>query len=204
MNCILFNRKEYHRTAIGLIYLSTIDAGKQTDHEALIRQAENAGGRGADPLCAFVSMCVCCRFSRLGRCNPVDYSRRAPQSTGLSRWEYCSGMPLPVLPLFTRYLKSQSGSSSYFQFQHQQDMASHSSFLAWKIPWTEEPGRLQSMGSWRVRHDWATSLSLFTFMHWRKKWQPTPVFLPGESQGRGSLVGFRLWGHTESDTTEST
>ena len=52
----------------------------------------------------------------------------------------------------------------------------------------EEPGRLQSMGSLRVRHDWATSLSLFTFMHWRRKWQPTPVFLPGESQGRGSLV----------------
>ena len=44
----------------------------------------------------------------------------------------------------------------------------------------------------------------FTFMHWRRKWQPTPVFLPGESQGRGSLVGCRLWGHTESDTIEAT
>ena len=73
-------------------------------------------------------------------------------------------------------------------------MAPHSSILAWKIPWTEEPGRLQSMGSLRVGHDWATSFSLFTFMHWRRKWQPTPVFLPGESQGRGSLVGCRLWG----------
>src|SRR5574340_1213256 len=41
-------------------------------------------------------------------------------------------------------------------------------------------------------------------MHWRRKWQPTPVFLPGESQGRGSLVGCRLWGRTESDTTEAT
>ena len=39
-------------------------------------------------------------------------------------------------------------------------------------------------------------------MHWRREWQPTPVFLPGESQGRGSLVGCRLWGHTESDTTK--
>ena len=68
-------------------------------------------------------------------------------------------------------------------------MAPHSSTLAWKIPWTEEPGRLQFMGSLRVGHDWATSLSLFTFMHWRRNWQPTPVFLPGESQGRGSLVG---------------
>ena len=73
-------------------------------------------------------------------------------------------------------------------------MATHSSILAWKIPWTEEPGRLQSMGSRRVGHDWATSLSLFTFTHWRRKWQPTPVFLPEESQGRGSLVRCHLWG----------
>ena len=63
---------------------------------------------------------------------------------------------------------------------------------------------LQSMGPLRVGRDWATSLSLFTFTHWRRKWQPTPVFLPGESQGQGSLVGCRLWGHTESDTTEAT
>ena len=70
--------------------------------------------------------------------------------------------------------------------------------------WMEEPGGLQSMGSWRVGHDWATSLSFFTFMYWRRKWQPIPVFLPGESQGRGSLVGCRLWGLTESDTTETT
>ena len=67
-------------------------------------------------------------------------------------------------------------------------MAPHSSTLAWKIPWMEELGRLRSMGSLRVGNDWATSLSLFTFMHWRRKWQPTPVFLPGESQGRGSLL----------------
>ena len=83
-------------------------------------------------------------------------------------------------------------------------MASHSSPLAWKTPWTEEPGRPQSMGSLRVGHDWATSLWLFTFMHWRRTWQPTPVFLPGESQGWGSLVGCCLWGRTESDTTEAT
>ena len=52
-------------------------------------------------------------------------------------------------------------------------------------------------GSW-------TRLSDFTFTDWRRKWQPTPVFLPGESQGKGSLVGCRLWGRTESDTTEAT
>ena len=83
-------------------------------------------------------------------------------------------------------------------------MAPHSSTLAWKIPWTEEPGGLWSMGSLRVEHDWVTSLSLFTFMHWRRKRQVTPVFLPGEPQGQGSLVGFQLWDHTESDRTEAT
>ena len=63
-------------------------------------------------------------------------------------------------------------------------MASHSSTLAWEIPWMEEPERLQSMGSRRVGHDWETALSLFSLMHWRRKWQPTPLFLPGESQGQ--------------------
>ena len=81
-------------------------------------------------------------------------------------------------------------------------MAPHSSSLAWKIPWMEEPARLQSMGSLRVGHHWATSLALFTFMHWRRKWQPTPVFLPGESQGWRSLMGCHLWGRAESDTTK--
>ena len=83
-------------------------------------------------------------------------------------------------------------------------MAPHSSTLAWKTPWMEEPGGPQSMESLRVRQDSATSLSLFTFMRWRRKWQPTPVFLPGESQGWGSLMGCHLWGRTESDTTEAT
>ena len=74
-------------------------------------------------------------------------------------------------------------------------MAPHSSTLAWKIPWMEEPGRLQSMGSRRVGHDWAISLSLFTFMHWRRKWQPTLVFLPG---GLPSMGSHRV-GHDWSD-----
>ena len=78
-------------------------------------------------------------------------------------------------------------------------MATHSSTLALKIPWKEEPGRLQSMGSLRMGHDWATSLSLFTFMHWRRKWQPTAVFLPGESQGQRSLWA-AIYGVTQSLT----
>ena len=73
-------------------------------------------------------------------------------------------------------------------------MAPHSSTLAWKIPWMEEPGGPQSMGSLGVRHDWATSFSLFTFLHWRRKWQPTPVFLPGKSRGRGRLGGLPSMG----------
>ena len=83
-------------------------------------------------------------------------------------------------------------------------MAPHSSTLAWKIPWTGAYQAPPSTGSLGVGHDWMTSLSLFTFMHWKRKWQPTPVFLPGEFQGQRSLVGCHLWGSTESDTTEAT
>ena len=83
-------------------------------------------------------------------------------------------------------------------------MAPHSSTLAWRILWTEEPGRLQSMGSLGVGHNWATSLSLFTFLHWKRKWQPSPVFLPGESQGQGEpgglpSMGSHRVGHNWSD-----
>ena len=83
----------------------------------------------------------------------------------------------------------------FFSFFLEKAMATHSSTLAWEIPWMEEPGGLESMGSWGVGHDWVTSLSFFTFMHWRRKWQPTPVFLPGESQGWRSLVGCCLGSH---------
>ena len=81
-------------------------------------------------------------------------------------------------------------------------MAPHSSTLAWKITWTEEPW-------WAAVHGVAKSRTrlsdfTFTFMRWKRKWQPTPVFLPGESQRQGSQVGCHLWGHTESDTTEVT
>ena len=77
-------------------------------------------------------------------------------------------------------------------------MAPHSSTLAWRIPWTEEPGGLQSMRSLKVGQDWATSLSHFTPMHWRRKWQPTPVFLPGE-YGRLPSLGSHRVGHDWSD-----
>ena len=73
-------------------------------------------------------------------------------------------------------------------------MAPHSSTLAWKMPWTEEPGGLQSMGSLRVGHDWMTSLSLSCIGE--ENDNPTPVFLPEESQGWGRLVGCHLWGLT--------
>ena len=78
-------------------------------------------------------------------------------------------------------------------------MAPHSSTLGWKIPWTEEPSRLQSMGSLRVGHDWATSLSIFTFMHWRRKRQPTPVFLPRNPRDGGAWWA-AIYGVTQSQT----
>ena len=82
-------------------------------------------------------------------------------------------------------------------------MAPHSSTLAWKIPWMEEPGRLQSMGSPRVGHDGATSLSLFTFMHWRRKWQPTPGSCL-ENPRDGGAWWASVYRVAESDTTEAT
>ena len=109
------------------------------------------------------------------------------------------GMSLILSPVLILLLKI-----CLLVLRSEKAMAPHSSPLAWKIPWTEESGMLQSMGLLRVGHDSVTSLSLLTFMHWRRKWQPTPVFLPGESQGQGSLVGCGLWGHTESDPTEAT
>ena len=101
------------------------------------------------------------------------------------------------VPALERFFFFDFNTSNYCELlwnYSEKVMAPCSSTLAWKIPRAEEPGRLQSMGSLRVGHDWATSLSVFTFLRWRRKRQPTPVFLPGESQGRGSLVGCRLWG----------
>ena len=132
-----------------------------------------------------------------------------------SIWRDCSRVTkvhrrcrlMPWLPLtnHVRLSKSSHLSRGWILTSNSSTiMATHSSTPAWKIPWTEEPGGLQSMGSLGVGHDWETSLYFFTFMHWRRKWQPTPVFLPGESHGRGSLVGCRLWDRTESDTTEVT
>ena len=113
-------------------------------------------------------------------------------------WVYLSFSPLPFASLlFTAIYKASS------DLLTEKAMALHSSTLAWKIPWTEEPGpwgRKESDTTERLHFHF----SLSTFMHWRRKWQPTPVFLPGESQGWGSLVGCRLWGRTESDTTEAT
>ena len=74
-------------------------------------------------------------------------------------------------------------------------MAPHSSTLAWKIPWMGEPGGLQSTGSLRVGHDRVTSLSLFTSMHWRGKWQPTPVvFFAWKIPGTGEPGGLPSMG----------
>ena len=78
-------------------------------------------------------------------------------------------------------------------------MATHSSTLAWKIPWIKDPGRLQSMGSLSVGHDSVTSLSLFTFMHWRRKWQPIRVLawrIPGTGDPGGlPSMGSNRVGH---------
>ena len=158
---------------------------------------------------------------------PQSVAHQAPLSMTFVRQEYRSELPFPSLSIqihnctlrrslvgcrpwgckesdTTKWLSTTIHIEFTLYLQLFKAMATHSSTLAWKIPWAEEPGRLQFMGSPRVGHDWMTSLPLFTFMHWRRKWQPTPVFSPRESQGWRSLVGCCLWGHTESDTTEAT
>ena len=109
----------------------------------------------------------------------------------------------PCLYIFSTFKKLLSKTCSSFQLlPNYKDLLVT---LAWKIPWMEEPGRLQSMVSQRVRHDWATSLSLFTFMHWRRKWQPTRVLawrIPGtgEPDGLPSMGSHRVE-HDWSDLT---
>ena len=86
----------------------------------------------------------------------------------------------------------------------EEGMATHSNILAWRISWTEEPGGLQPIWSQRVGHDWVTELN-WTELNthcWRKKWQPTPLFLPGESHGQRNLAGYSPQGRKEWDTTK--
>ena len=124
----------------------------------------------------------------------MENSTKVPQKTK-NRITICSSNSIPEYISkenknnLKRYTYPYDHNSIIYNNQDMKAMAPHSSALAWKIPWMEEPGGLQSMGLLRVGHDWATSLSLFTFMHWRRKWQPTPMFLAGESQGWGSLMG---------------
>ena len=158
---------------------------------------QNTGASGG-------TLCGGSQYKMLANTSSVNRLVRACVSwkdiTLLSPWASLVAQTVKCLPAVQEIRVQSLG----WEDPLEKGMAAHSSTLAWKIPWVEEPGRLQSMVSLRVGHDWETSLSLSTFMHWRRKWQPTPAFLPGKSQGRGSLVGCHLWGHTELDMTEVT
>ena len=121
-----------------------------------------------------------------GNGNPLQYSCLENSMDRGTWWATVRGVAKSCTWLSDYTIITTMANSPYCTVKPNTEkaMAPHSSTFAWKIPWTEEPGRLQSMESLRVGHDWTTSLSLFTFMHWRGKWQPPPVFLPGESQGR--------------------
>ena len=132
---------------------------------------------------------------------------QAPLSIGFFRQEYWSRLPFPspgYLPDSLIETGSPAWQADSLLLSSEKAMATHSSTLAWKMPWKEEPGRLQSMESRRVGHKVRDFTFTFHFHAWRRKWQPTPMFLPGESQGWWSLLGCCLWGRTESDTTEAT
>ena len=124
--------------------------------------------------------------------------------------------------------KSQTRLSDFtftFHFHAlEKEMATHSSVLAWRIPGTREPGGLPSMGSHRVRHNWSDLAAaaagdsdgkestyqcrkpgFYPWVRkipWRREWQPTLLFLPGESHGQRSMVGYSPWGRKESYMTE--
>ena len=141
----------------------------------------------------WLTLCNLVDFSTAGSPVPPLFPGVCSNSCPLSWWCHPTISSCHPLLLLHLVLPSISGEGNGIPLQY--------SCLG---KWTEKSGRLQSMGSLRVGHDWVTSLSLFTFMHWRRKWQPTPVFLPGETQGRGSLVGCCPWGRTASDMTKAT
>ena len=117
------------------------------------------------------------------------------QSVGLQR----AGTLIPSAQRFVWAAKQPLGGSLGREDPLEEEMATHSSILTWRIPWTEEPGGLQSMGWQRV--------GMFNphvqKIPWRRKWQPTPVFLPGEFHGQRSLLGYSPWGRKESQRTTS-
>ena len=103
--------------------------------------------------------------------------------------------PLPAedVPSFLSF------ESAYLASLVEKALATHSSTLAWKLSWKEEPGRLQFLGSWRVRCDWVTSLSLFTFMHWRRNGNPLQCSCLENPRDRGAWWA-AVYGVTQSRT----
>ena len=117
---------------------------------------------------------------------------------GFSRQVYWSGLPSPSPPPMLQFSSVQSLShvqlfatpwTVAYQVPPSMAMATHSTTLAWRTPWMEEPGRLQSMGSLRVRHDWATSLSLFHFNALEKEMATHSSVLAWRIPGRGEPGG---------------
>ena len=147
---------------------------------------------------------------------PRTAAYQAPPSMGFSRQEYWSAVPLPSP------LNRLSHSNSSFSHSYLRTQVEDGTYLVTSSPQSREGNGTPLQyscqenpmdgGAWKAAiHGVAegrTRLRDFTFTFhfhaWRRKWQPTPVFLPGESQGRGSLVGCCLWGRTESDMTEVT
>ena len=156
---------------------------------------------------------------------------QAPSSMWFSRQEYWSGVPLPSPRIHRRTVQN---CTKLHDTDNHDGVITHlePDILECEVKWALESITMNKASGgdgipvelfqilkddavkvlhsicqqiWKTQQwpqDWKRSL--FTFMHWRRKWQPTPVFLPGESQGRESLVGCRLWGCTELDKTEAT
>ena len=131
-----------------------------------------------------------------GNGTPLQYSSLENPMDGEAWWAAVHGVA-----------KSRTRLSDFtftFHFDAlEKEMATHYSVLNWRIPGTGSlVGCRYGVAQSRTRQRLHFHFSLSCLG--RRKWQPTPVFLPGESHGQGSLVGCRLWGHTELDTTEAT
>ena len=116
------------------------------------------------------------------------------------------GVQAFIFFLFSSYIHLEAKNMALImKYFLEKALEPHSSTLAWKIPWTEEPGGLQSMETRRVGHDWVTSLSLFTFMHWRREGNGNPLQCSClENPRDGGAWWAAVYGIAELDTTEAT
>ena len=171
-----FGRKVYFNTWSRIYF----ELGVESQFLSCVRVGEIHVFGWVPPESSSAFLGICHGFQGEGNGNPLQHSCLENPMNGGAWWAAVHGVA-----------KSRTRLSDFpftFHFHAlEKEMANHSSVLAWRVPGTGEPRGLLSMGSHRVGHDWS---DLAAWLSWRRKWEPTPVFLPGESHGQRSLVGY--------------